>query len=369
MKGKSSSRLERILNLEALDFREALDLYLNEDITTLMWLGNAVRKKRFPEGRVGWIIDRNINITNVCSSRCSFCNFHRIKTSEEAYITSMDEYREKIRELFAAGGNQILLQGGLHPDLGLDFYRTLFKDLKDEFPELKLHALGPPEIHDLAIKEGITYREVLYELRRSGLDSLPGAGAEILCDEVRSRISAGKANTEEWLEVMREAHRLNLPTSATMMYGHIESPEQRMEHLFRIREVQSEKPEGAYGFITFVPWPFQAENTRLKKRYPGNYKQPASEYIRMIALSRIVLNNVDHIQASWLTVGPEVAKVCLHSGADDLGSVMMEENVVSSAGAFFRMNPEEMQKAIRDAGFMPRFRNQKYDSEEFSGLA
>ncbi len=368
MKSGSMSKLERIMNLEPLSCQEALDLYVNEDITTLMWLGNALRKKRFPEDRVGWIIDRNINITNVCTSRCSFCNFHRIRSSEEAYITSMEEYREKIRELISAGGNQILLQGGLHPELGLAYYSKLFRDLKNEFPSLKLHALGPPEIHFLAVKEGVSYREVLNELWGSGLDSLPGAGAEILCDEVRSRISGGKANTEEWLEVMREAHKLNLPTSATMMYGHIETAEQRMEHLFRIREVQSERPKGAHGFVTFVPWPFQAENTRLKRRYPGRYEQSAVEYMRIIAISRIVLHNVAHIQASWLTVGPEVAKLCLHAGADDLGSVMMEENVVSSAGASFRLSPPEMQKVIRDAGFTPRYRNQKYETEEYPGL-
>jgi cyclic dehypoxanthinyl futalosine synthase len=352
----------KILSLGKLNFREAIELYQKSSLSMLMWLGNEVRKIKVPGNQVGWIIDRNVNITNVCTSRCSFCNFHRIRKDEDSYITGIEEYRRKIEELFDLGGEQLLLQGGLHPDLGLEFYKDLFSRLKKEFPALKLHALGPPEIHDLAVKEKMSYRKILEELVFSGMDSLPGAGAEILCDEVRKKISAGKAGTEQWLEVMREAHRLNLPTSATMMYGHIESLEQRVEHLFRIREVQDQRPEGSYGFITFVPWPFQAENTRLKKRYPGKYRQFADEYLKVIALSRIVLNNIDHIQASWLTVGLDVAQLCLHAGADDLGSIMIEENVVSSAGASYRTNSEQIQETIRRAGFEPRKRNQKYES-------
>lgn len=352
----------KILGLEKLDFQEAFELYRNSSLSMLMYLGNEVRMRKVPGREVGWIIDRNVNITNVCASRCSFCNFHRLKKDKDSYITGMGEYREKIKELFQLGGDQLLLQGGLHPDLGIRYYKDLFFELKKEFPVLKLHALGPPEIHYLAVKEKLSYRQVLEELVSSGMDSLPGAGAEILCDEVRRKISRGKAGTEEWLEVMREAHRLNLPTSATMMYGHIESHEQRLEHLFRIREVQDQRPEGSYGFITFVPWPFQAENTRLKKKFPGAYKQFADEYLRIIAISRIILNNIDHIQASWLTVGLEIAQLCLHAGADDLGSIMIEENVVSSAGASYRTNSKEIQDAIRRAGFEPRLRNQKYES-------
>jgi cyclic dehypoxanthinyl futalosine synthase len=196
----------------------------------------------------------------------------------------------------------------------------------------------------------------------SGLDSLPGAGAEILCDEVRKKISGGKCGSDEWLDVMRVAHKLNLPTSATMMYGHIESTEQRIEHLIKIRDLQAEKPEGNYGFVTFVPWPFQAENTRLKDLFPGDYSLNTVEYIRLLAISRIILSNIDHIQASWLTVGLPAAQLCLHGGADDLGSIMIEENVVSSAGATFRTDSEEITGAIKEAGFSPRFRNQKYET-------
>jgi len=357
-----TTTIEKALALEDLEREEAIRLYKESGTAELMWIGHEIRKKKVPGNQVGWIVDRNVNITNVCVSRCSFCNFHRLKKDPDAYITSMDEYREKINPLFELGGKQLLLQGGLHPDLGLDFYVGLFSSLKKEFPELKLHALGPPEIHYLSEKESLDYRAVLDELVNAGLDSLPGAGAEILCDEVRSRISGGKATSDEWLAVMREAHKMNLPTSATMMYGHIESPEQRIDHLLKIRDLQKEKPEGHYGFISFIPWPFQAENTRLKKKFPGSYRQSSDEYLRLIAISRILLNNIGHIQASWLTVGLAVASVCLYAGADDLGSIMIEENVVSAAGASFRTSKEEIQNTIREAGFIPRRRNQKYET-------
>ncbi len=354
--------IEKVLAMGFLTREEALFLYRNLPLEILMWLGNKIRKMKVPGEEVGWIIDRNINISNICKARCMFCNFHRMKDHEEAYITSMNEYRVKIKELFEEGGNQILLQGGLHPDLGLDFYKDLFSALKNEFPALRLHALGPPEIHDLAMKEKASYEEVLRELMDSGLDSLPGAGAEILCDEVRRRISGGKCGSDEWLEVMRIAHQLNLPTSATMMYGHIESDSQRIEHLIKLRDLQEQKPPEHYGFITFIPWPFQSEGTRLKRSFPGEYQQSATEYLRLIAISRIVLSNINHIQASWLTVGLPIAGICLHAGADDLGSVMIEENVVSAAGASFRTDKEGIQAAIIEAGFKPRFRNQKYET-------
>lgn len=354
--------IQKALNQEFLTRDEALELYLKTDLSDLIWLGNEIRKQKVPGREVGWIIDRNVNISNVCVSRCSFCNFHRRAGSGEDFVTGMDEYREKIEELYELGGNQLLLQGGLNPSLRLNYYTELFSGLKAEYPELKLHALGPPEIHFLAGLEKLSYRQVLEELIQAGLDSLPGAGAEILCDEIRKKIAGGKANSQEWLDVMRVAHRLNLPTSATMMYGHIESYSQRIEHMIKIRDLQQEKPEGHHGFITFVPWPFQAFNTRLKKRFPGEYRIYAGEYIRIIAIARIILTNIDHIQASWLTVGLDTAAVCLHAGADDLGSIMIEENVVSSAGANFRANAEEIQDVIKKAGFAPRLRNQKYET-------
>ena len=360
---KQDEIINKVLDFRLISKEEAMQLYRKLSTSDLMLVAHEIRKMKVPGNEVGWIIDRNINITNVCSARCRFCNFHRVAGDKEAYITSPLEYKQKIDELFALGGNQILLQGGLHPDIGLKEYLKLFSDLKNWFPRLKLHALGPPEIHYLARKEKKSYREILFALMEAGLDSLPGAGAEILCDEVRKKISGGKCGSEEWLDVMRVAHKLNLPTSATMMYGHIENLEHRIEHLIKIRDLQEEKPDGTFGFVTFIPWPFQAESTRLSEIYPGDYSLNAVEYIRLLALSRIILCNIDHIQASWLTVGLPVAQLCLHGGADDLGSIMIEENVVSTAGASFRTDAEGITGAIREAGFSPRYRNQKYETE------
>ncbi len=359
---KIDNIVSKALNLKFLSMDDALKLYQKLSTSELMWLAHEIRKLKVPGNEVGWIIDRNINITNVCSARCRFCNFHRLPGDIDAYVTTHEQYKQKIEELFSMGGNQVLLQGGLHPTLGLKDYAELFRELKKSFPALKLHALGPAEIHYLARKEKKSYREILLALMDAGLDSLPGAGAEILCDEVRKKISGGKCGSEEWLDVMRVAHKLNLPTSATMMYGHIETKEQRLEHLIKLRDLQAEKPEGSFGFITFIPWPFQAEDTSLSAIYPGDYSLNIVEYLKLLAISRIILSNIDHIQASWLTVGLPVAQLCLHGGADDLGSIMIEENVVSVAGASFRTDVEGITSAIREAGFRPRFRNQKYET-------
>jgi len=253
------------------------------------------------------------------------------------------------------------LQGGMNPDLGLDFYTDLFKMLKELYPALKLHALGPPEIVFLAGKEKMNYRDVLTKLIDAGLDSLPGAGAEILSDRVREIVSPAKVSAAGWLDVMRTAHILNLPTSATMMYGHIETRRERIEHLISLRDLQNERPEGHYGFITFIPWPFQDEGTVLKEKsgFSSTYSSP--DYIRLIAISRIMLNNIRNIQASILTVGKETGMLSLHAGANDLGSVMIEENVVSAAGGGIRFSPEELQSIIKEAGFVPIRRNQKYE--------
>ncbi len=258
----------------------------------------------------------------------------------------------------------MLLQGGHHPDLGLKFYCDLFSELKQLFPNLKLHALGPPEIAHITKLEKSTHTEVLKALIASGLDSLPGAGAEILNDRVRRLISKGKCNGKEWLDVMRAAHQLNLTTSATMMFGHIETVYERFEHLVWLREVQSEKPDNAKGFLAFIPWPFQDEGTLLN-RFKGIKNQVSGdEYVRMIALCRIMLPNIQNIQASWLTVGKEVAQLCLHAGANDFGSIMIEENVVSAAGAPHRFTYKTIQNAIREAGFEPQLRNQQYEERE-----
>jgi cyclic dehypoxanthinyl futalosine synthase len=342
------------------DFEEALYLYENASTAKLMVTAHRIRKKLHPGNVVTWLIDRNINITNVCVSRCRFCNFHCTPGSKDAYITTFEEYKQKIDELFEKGGKQILLQGGMHPELGLDYYCHLFRQLKSYQPKLKLHALGPPEIVHLAKIEKTGYEEVLQKLIKSGLDSLPGAGAEILCDEIRQQVSPAKATTEEWLNVMRAAHKMNLITSATMMFGHAETRTDRLKHMFKIKKVQDEKPAGSIGFISFIPWPFQDENTVLQRKFGIKNTISSEEYIRTIAISRIVLQNIPNIQASWLTVGVTTGQVCLYAGANDFGSIMIEENVVSSAGADYHLDAEAMQKAIKTAGFEPKLRNQEF---------
>lgn len=356
--------LDRALTGDHLSAEEGVFLFENATTTQLMHVGNAMRYQRVPERTVTWIIDRNSNTTNVCIANCKFCNFYRRPGHNEAYITTIEEYKHKIEETFAYGGEQLLLQGGHHPDLGLQYYVDLFSELKSLYPNLKLHALGPPEIAHITKLEQSTHTEVLSALKDAGLDSLPGAGAEILDDRVRRLISKGKCGGEEWLAVMRAAHQLDITTSATMMFGHIETNLERMEHLVRLRQVQDEKPANAKGFLAFIPWPFMDEDTILKKIKRARNEVTGDEYVRMIAMSRIMLPNVINIQASWLTVGKKVAQVCLHAGANDFGSIMIEENVVSAAGAAFRFTADGIQQAIREAGFTPQLRNQQYDYRE-----
>ena len=356
--------LYRALQFEDLIAEEGLFLFENAATADLMFVANELRKKQVPSNKVTWIIDRNANTTNVCIANCKFCNFFRIPGHSEAYTTTIEEYTQKIEETIRYGGEQLLLQGGHHPDLGLDFYCDLFRQIKNEFPNIKLHALGPPEIAHISKIDGKSHKEVLEALIDAGLDSLPGAGAEILDDRVRRMISKGKCGAKEWLDVMRMAHQLDLTTSATMMFGHIETKLERFEHLVKIREVQSEKPKNAKGFLAFIPWPFQDDGTLLKRVRGISNNVDADEYIRMIALSRIMLPNVKNIQASWLTVGKAVGQMCLHAGANDFGSIMIEENVVSAAGAPHRFTSSTIQEAIHEAGFEPQLRNQQYEFRE-----
>ena len=356
--------LGKAIRKEFLTAEEGLQLFQHAPTSALMFVGNALRQQQVPGNTVTWIIDRNSNTTNVCVANCKFCNFYRRPGHAESYITSMDEYRIKIEEMLRLGGEQLLLQGGHHPDLGLSFYTNLFRQLKSEYPNVKLHALGPPEIAHICQLEKMSHEAVLRELHAAGLDSLPGAGAEILNDRVRRLISKGKCGSQEWLDIMRAAHRIGLTTSATMMFGHVETLMERMEHLVDIRQVQSEKPAAALGFLAFIPWPFMDDGTLLKKLKRARNQCTADEYVRMIALSRIMLPNVLHIQASWLTVGKQTAQVCLHAGADDMGSIMIEENVVSAAGAQFRFTADGIQQAIRDAGYIPQLRDQQYQKRE-----
>lgn len=356
--------LDRALALDFLTAEEGVYLFENAPTADLMCIGDLLRQKHVPGDVVTWIIDRNSNTTNVCIANCKFCNFYRRPGHAESYITTIDQYVEKIEEMFRYGGDQLLLQGGHHPDLGLEFYCSLFRELKSLYPQVKLHALGPPEIAHITKLEKSTHTKVLEALIESGLDSLPGAGAEILDDRVRRLISKGKCGAKEWLDVMRAAHQLGLTTSSTMMFGHVETNLERMQHLVKIREVQSEKPDSAKGFIAFIPWPFQDEDTILKKLKRARNTVTGDEYIRMIAMSRIMLPNIHNIQASWLTVGKEIAQICLHSGANDFGSIMIEENVVSAAGAPHRFTSQGIQEAIKEAGFIPQLRNQQYEPRE-----
>ena len=359
------SLLKRALNLEFLSIEEGVFLYENASTSELTFVANDIRKiKKHNSNKVTWQIDRNLNTTNVCIANCKFCNFYRIPGHAEAYITDIETYKKKIEETIKYGGDQLLLQGGHHPDLGLSFYVNLFKELKALYPSIKLHSLGPPEIAHITKLEKSTHTEVLKALVEAGLDSLPGAGAEILNDRVRRLISKGKCTGREWLDVMRACHQLNITTSATMMFGHVETIYERFEHLVWLREVQSEKPAHAKGFLAFIPWPFQDDGTLLKRVKGVSNNVSADEYIRMLALSRIMLPNIENIQASWLTVGKATAQICLHGGANDFGSIMIEENVVSAAGAPHRFTYKTIQDAIKEAGFEPQLRNQQYGERE-----
>ena len=353
--------LNKALQMEFLSVEEGMFLFQHAPLTELMYVADELRKKQVPHGKVTWQIDRNVNTTNVCLANCKFCNFYRIPGHKDAYITELDTYKQKIEETIKYGGDQLLLQGGHHPELGLSFYVKLFKELKSLYPNIKLHTLGPPEIAHITKLEKSTHREVLMALKEAGMDSLPGAGAEILTDRVRRLISKGKCGAQEWLDIMHEGHKLDITTSATMMFGHVETLEERFEHLVKIREVQSRKPATAKGFLAFIPWTFQDVDTLLAKIRGVQNLTTSEEYIRMIAISRIMLPNVLNIQASWLTVGKQVAQKCLHAGANDFGSIMIEENVVSAAGAPHRFTSRTIQEAIQEAGFEPQLRGQQYE--------
>ena len=356
------SIIERALAGEHISREEALRLWREAPLHLLASAADHLRAEKVADPEVvTWQIDRNINTTNVCVSGCRFCNFHcKPHQTERHFITPIEEYIRKTEEMFALGGDQLLLQGGMHPRLGIEYYEELFRALKEHFPTLRLNALGAPEVAHIAKISNITTQRVLERLVSAGLSSLPGAGAEILVERVRKMISPAKPSAEEWLRVMHEAHLMNVPTTATMMYGHIESIEERIEHLIRLRDLQAECPEGNYGFTAFIPWIFRSEGTQLEQMGYSTHFSP-NEYLRLIAIARLVLNNIRNIQASWLTVGKQTAQMALHSGANDMGSIMIEENVVSSAGAHNRFDREGICTAIREAGFTPRLRNQLYE--------
>lgn len=304
-----------------------------------------------PENRVTFVVDRNVNYTNVCEAKCSFCAFHRDKNATDAYILSCEQIYDKIAELVDQGGTQLLMQGGLNPELTIDFFEKLFREIKARFPMVQNHSLSPAEIVCIATNSGLTTDDVLFRLKSAGLDSMPGGGAEILVDEVRSSISPKKIGWQQWGEVMQKAAKLGMPTTATMMFGTLEKPVDIIEHLFRVREIQ----DRGGSFTAFIPWTYQPGNTVL-----GGTTATGVDYLKVLALSRMVLDNIPNIQASWVTQGPKMAQVALFFGANDLGGTMLEENVVAAAGCSFRMTQDEMIKLIQGAGFKAAQRNTTY---------
>jgi cyclic dehypoxanthinyl futalosine synthase len=332
--------------------QEALELLRSRDLLEVGERAHEMRQRLNPSPLATYIIDRNINYTNVCTSGCRFCAFHCKPGAPEAYVLTTEEVHEKIRETIDLGGTAIMMQGGLHPDLDITWYEDLFRSIKGRF-DITIHSLSAPEIVYIAKVSGLTVTETLRRLKAAGLDSLPGGGAEILVDRIREQLAPGKANTKEWLGVMREAHKQGIPGTATMMFGSVESLEDRVAHMRAVRDLQDETG----GFRAFIPWSFQSGRTELQ-----GTTQPATavEYLLTLAVSRLYLDNVPHIQASWVTQGIKIGQVALRFGADDLGSIMIEENVVTATGLTVQANEEDLVRAIRDAGFIPAQRRTDY---------
>src|SRR5690349_22934407 len=332
---------------------DALELYHRAPLPLLGALADGIRARKHPDRIVTYIIDRNVNYTNVCVARCNFCAFYRPVGSAEGYVLGFEEIFKKIDETIALGGVQLLLQGGHNPDLPIEWYEDLFRAVKARYPEFKLHALSPPEVIHISRLSQLPVPVVIERLVAAGLDSIPGGGAEILVDRVRKLLNCyGKASASEWLDVMRHAHRAGLRTTATMMYGHVERVEERIEHLVRLRELQDETG----GFTAFITWSYQPEHTEL-----GGEEATGIEYLRTLALARLVLDNFDNLQASWVTQGGKVGQLSLAFGANDMGSVMIEENVVRAAGAEYCMDEFEVVRNIENAGFVPKRRNMHYE--------
>jgi cyclic dehypoxanthinyl futalosine synthase len=342
-----------------LSLAEALAALQQGDLPDLARRADAAAQRLHPEPYRTYAIDRNINFTNICRCRCRFCAFWRPPEAPDAYVLDDETLEAKVREAVALGATHLLAQGGLNPALGLEFHERFLRRLKERFPGLLLHCFSPPEVHDLAAREAMAVETVLERLRAAGLDSLPGGGAEILVDRVRGLVSPRKCTTGQWLAVMRAAHRLGMRTTATMVFGHVETLEERIEHLGRVRNLQDETG----GFLSFIAWPFQAGHTDLLLGggLPAGWR-PATgaEYLRMVAVARLFLDNIANVQASWVTMGPKIGQVALRFGANDLGSTMIEENVVAAAGCVHRASPEALRRLIRAAGFEPRQRDSRY---------
>jgi len=339
-----------------IDAQQALLLLEHEQLTTLGALADLARRRKHEDNVVTYMIDRNINYTNVCNAFCSFCAFYRKPHDEEGYVLPFETIEAKIRETYELGGNQILLQGGHNPELKIDYYEDLFSRLKQSFPDLWLHALSPPEIVHIYNSSRLPLTETLERLRTAGLDSIPGGGAEILVDRVRRELATNKCSADEWLEVMETAHEQGMRSTATMMFGHVETLAERIEHLDRLRQLQ----DRTGGFTAFISWTYQAENTAL-----GGDEVTSAQYLRTLAVARLFLDNIVNFQASWVTQGPKLGGASLAFGVNDMGSTMIEENVVSSAGTAYQMNEPEIVRAIVDAGRVPFRRDMTY-SERFA---
>ncbi len=344
---------DKILAGERITAGEALELAETADLYRLGFLADTIRKRLHPQPVVTYVIDRNINYTDICISACMFCAFFKAPEDENGTVLSHRELEQKIRETKELGGTQILLQGGLHPDKPLEFYEEMLRFMKGL--DIHIHGFSPPEICHFAALSGLTTSEVLKRLIAAGLDSMPGGGAEILSDRVRETLAPRKCSADRWIEVMEEAHHQGLRTTATMMFGHIETMAERLEHLQRIRDLQ----DRTSGFTAFIPWPFQPDHTALAASRKID-KETAFGYLKMLALSRIFLDNVDNIQVSWVTQGPKIAQLALFFGANDFGSTMIEENVVAAAGVQFRLSEQEIRRLVADAGFEPKQRLMDY---------
>ena len=348
--------LKKAVEGERISSGEAVELFRSTDTLLLGNVASRIARRKQKNRVVTYIVDRNINYTNICVTDCTFCAFYRKERDEDAYLHPFKTIAEKIGETVALGGNQILLQGGHNIDLRIDYFEDLFRRIKERF-DIHLHALSPPEIVHTARISRLTIDETLERLSAAGLDSIPGGGAEILVDRVRRKISPHKCSTNEWLDVMDQAHRMDIPTTATMMFGHVESIEDRVEHLYRIREQQDKSG----GFTAFIPWPFQPGRTELSIDLGISGQVTGLDYLKTLAISRIFLDNFDNLQSSWVTQGAKVGQVALYYGANDMGSTMMEENVVRAAGTVHCLNEEDIRRIIIDGGFIPQRRNMRYE--------
>ena len=348
--------LEKALAGERIHANEALELFSTTDILLLGNVASRLSRKKRVDKTITYIVDRNINYTNVCVTDCSFCAFYRKETDSDAYVLPFETIAQKIEATLSAGGNQILLQGGHHQNLKIDYFEDLFNKIKQRF-NIHLHALSPAEIIHTSRISKLSLAETLSRLQQAGLDSIPGGGAEILVDRVRKIISPKKCSAEEWLQVMEQAHAMGIPTTATMMFGHVETLEERIEHLEKLRQLQDK----THGFTAFIAWGFQPGNTQLQGETGINTAITGFEYLKTLAISRIFLDNFDNLQSSWVTQGPKIGQVSLYYGANDMGSTMMEKNVVAAAGTVYSMDEEEICRLITDGGFTPQRRNMKYD--------